>query len=396
MKRRRQFVYLMIVLLLGAALAFIFRPVPVPVETVVISRGSLQETVEEEGKTRMHDHYTIAATVAGKLRRIKLDAGDTVHGGEIVAWIDPAPIDPRQQAVLEARLNAARASQKQAEALVARAKADYAQAKKDVARAHELFQHGIISREAHDKAVTQDSVAAKQVQAADSALEAAKFQVEEARSALLVYRSGPSTLPTAIRAPVAGRVLKLFEKSERVVNPGTPLVEIGFTPRLEIVSDFLTRDAVRIKPGMPALITDWGGGKDIPARVRLVEPGGFTKISALGVEEQRVNVICDPTGPTDGLEDAYHVNVRVIVWQGSNVLRVPSSAVFRHKNEWAVFVMKKGRARRQTVQIGHRGTSDWEVTAGLKAGDRVIVHPGAEVDNGVQVKQSRKQQAAES
>ena len=389
MKRRRQFVYLMIVLLLGAALAFIFRPVPVPVETVVISRGSLQETVEEEGKTRMHDHFTVAATVAGKLRRIHLDAGDTVKEGQIIAWIDPAPIDPRQQAVLEARLDSARAGQKQAEALAARARADYAQAQKDLARARQLFQHGIISQEARDKAATQDAVTAKQVQAAESGLEAAKSQVKEAKSALLVYHSGPSTLPTAIRAPVTGRVLRVFEKSERVVTPGMHLLEIGFTPRLEIVSDFLTRDAVRVKPGMPALITDWGGGKDIPARVRLVEPGGFTKVSALGVEEQRVNVICDPAGPTDGLEDAYHVNVRVIVWQGTDVLKVPASAIFRFQNDWAVFLVKNGRARRTIVAIGHRGAADWQVTQGLKAGDRVILHPGADIDDGIRVKQTR-------
>lgn len=389
MKRRRQLAFLLIVLILGAAFAFIFRPASVPVETAVITKGSLQEIVEEEGKTRMHDHFTVAATVAGKLRRIPLDAGDTVHQDQILTWIDPAPIDPRQQAVLEARLQTARASQKQAEALAARAQADYAQAQQDMARARQLFQHGIISQEARDKAATQDAVTARQVQASESALQAAKSQVEEANSALLVYHSGPSSLPTAIRAPVTGRVLRLFEKSERVVTAGTPLLEIGFTPRLEIVSDFLTRDAVRIKPGMPALITDWGGAKDIPARVRLVEPGGFTKVSALGVEEQRVNVICDPTEPTDGLEDAYHVNVRVIVWQGANVLKVPASSIFRLQNDWAVFLVKDGRAHRTIVQIGHRGSTDWQVTAGLKAGDRVIVHPGADVDDGVRIKESK-------
>ena len=394
MKRRRQFAFLLVVLLLGAALAFVFRPAPVPIETAVISRGNLQETVEEEGKSRMHDHFTIAATVAGKLRRIHLDAGDTVHQADIIAWIDPAPIDPRQQAVLDARLEAARAGQKQAEALAARAKADSTQAEKDLARARELFQSGIISQEARDKAVTQEAVTAKQAQAAESALQAATFHVEEAKSALLVYRSGPSTLPTAIRSPITGRVLKLFEKSERVVASGTPLLEIGFTPRLEIVADFLTRDAVRISPGMPAMITDWGGSKDIRAQVRLVEPGAFTKISALGVEEQRVDVICDPTEPTDGLADAFHTNVRVIVWQGANVLRVPSSAVFRYQNEWAVFIVTSDRARRKIVQIGHRGTSDWEVTAGLDAGDRVIVHPGADIDDGVRVKIALSQPSA--
>lgn len=243
--------------------------------------------------------------------------------------------------------------------------------------------------------MTQDAVTTKQAQAAESAFEAAKSQVKEAESALLVYHSGPSTLPTAIRAPVTGRVLRLFEKSERVISPGMPLLEIGFTPRLEIVSDFLTRDAVRIRPGMPALITDWGGNKDIPARVRLVEPGGFTKVSALGVEEQRVNVICDPIAPTDGLEDAYHVNLRVIVWQGANVLKVPASAIFRFQNEWAVFLVKNGKAHRTIVQIGHRGSTDWQVTSGLKAGERVIAHPGAEIDDGLRVKESRTQRSAQ-
>ena len=392
MKQRQRFIYLAVALLLCAALAFIFRPRAVPVETTVISRGELQETVEEEGKTHMHDHFTIAATVGGKLRRINLDAGDDVHSGEIVAWIDPAPIDPRQQAVLEARLNAAQASKKQAEALAARAMADYAQTQKDLARGQELFQHGIVSQEARDKAATQEALAAKQVQAADSALEAVKFQVEEARSALLVYRSGPSSLPTAIRAPVDGRVLRLFEQSERIILPGSPILEIGFAPQLEIVADFLTRDAVRIKPGMPALLTDWGGSKDLCARVRLVEPGAFTKISALGVEEQRVNVICDPAEATDGLEDAYHVNVRVIVWQGAEVLRVPASAMFRYQNEWAVFVVSNGRARRNVVKIGHRGSIYWEVTTGLNAGDHVVVHPGADIDNGARVNETRAEQ----
>lgn len=391
--KQRRFIYGAVALLLCAALAFIFRPTAVPVETTVVSRGALQETVEEEGKTHMHDHFTLAATVAGKLRRVNLDAGDTVHAGEIVAWIDPAPIDPRQRAVLEARLKAAEAGNKQAEALAARAKADSAQSQKDLARAQGLYQHGIVSQEARDKAATQDALAAKQVQAADSALEAAKFQVEEARSALLVYRSGPSTLPTAIRAPVEGRVLKLIEQSERVILPGSPILEIGFSPRLEIVADFLTRDAARIKPGMPALLTDWGGGKDLHAQVRLVEPGAFTKVSALGVEEQRVNVICDPTEPTDGLEDAYHVNVRVIVWQGADVLRVPASALFRYQNEWAVFVVSKGRAQRKIVQIGHRGSTSWEVTSGLNAGDSVIVHPGAEIENGARVHETRVEQS---
>lgn len=389
MIKRRQLVFLLAALLVAAALVMVFRPAPVPVQTVSLSRGPLQEIVEEEGKTRVHDHFVVAATVTGNLRRIDLHAGDRVRAGQTLAWIDPAPIDPRQSAVLEARLSAAQAAQRQADALAERAAADYAQAQKDLARGRELFSQGIISRDALDKATTLEETAQKQVKAARSGAESAAYQVEEARSALLVRRDGDSLQPIVIQCPVEGRVLRLIEQSERVVAPGTPLLEIGYTPRLEIVADFLTRDAVRIRPNMPAEITDWGGDKMIPARVRIVEPGAYTKISALGVEEQRVNVICDFTGSSDGLEDSYHVEVRVIVWQSNDVLRVPSSAVFRASGEWAVFVVRDGRAQRATVQIGHRGEVDWEVLGGLLPGDHVIVHPSTGIENGVRVQKSQ-------
>ncbi len=388
MKRRSQIVLLVVVLLIAAGLVLVFRPAPIPVDTVAVQRGQLQEMVEEEGKTRMHDHFIVAATVAGNLRRVDLHAGDRVRAGQTLAWIDPAPIDPRQTAVLEARLRAVQAGQQQADALAGRAKADYAQTQNDLSRGRELYQHGIISKDALDKATTLDEAAQKQLQAAQSGAEAAAYQVEEARSALLVQQSGRSDLPTPLLSPVDGRVLRLLEQSERVVGPGTPVLEIGYTPRLEVVADFLTRDAVLIRPGMPAVITDWGGNTALPARVRTVEPGAFTKVSALGVEEQRVNVICDFAGDTDGLQDGYHVEVRVITWQGADVLRVPSSAVFRASGEWAVFAVVGGKARRTSVRIGHRGEDDWEVLDGLRPGDRVIVHPSADVEDGARVRET--------
>ena len=385
MKRRSQIILLVILLLIVAGLAMVFRPAPIPVQTVSVQRGPLQEVVEEEGKARMHDHFIVAATVSGKLRRIHLEAGDRVHAGETLAWIDPVPIDPREKAVLEARLGAARAAQQQADALAGRAEVDYAQTEKDLARGRELYKHGIISKEALDKATSLEEAARKQLRAAQSGAESAAYQVEEARSALLVYPTVGSDLPTPIQSPVDGRVLRLIEKSERVVSPGTPILEIGYTPRLEVVSDFLTRDAVRIRPGMPVIITDWGGDTALSATVTMVEPGAFTKVSALGVEEQRVNVLCDFVGDTDELQDGYHVEVRVITWRGDDVLRVPSSAVFRSSEKWAVFTVTGGKARRTTVQIGHRGEVDWEVIHGLRPGDHVIVHPSAEVGDGAKV-----------
>ena len=387
MKRSGEIVALVITIVaVGAGVALLFRPAAVPVEAVSISRGELREFVEEEGKTRMHDQFSVAAPVSGMLRRINLHAGDRVRAGQRLAWIHPAPIDPREKAVLKARINAARAAHRQAEAQASRSAADYAQAQLDLERSRQLFGNGIISKEMFEKQTTVTDTAAKQLQAAQSSVEAAAFQVEEARSALLLYNGRPSDLPTPILSPIDGRVLRLIEQSERVIAVGTPLLEIGYTPRLEVVTDFLTRDAVRIQPGRPALLLDWGGDAEIPAHVREVEPGGFTKISALGVEEQRVNVICDLDGPANNLQDGYHANVRVIVWQGKQVLQVPSSAVFRSSGEWKVFVVQKGKAHRRTVQIGHHGEVGWEVVGGLQAGERVVVHPSAEIDDGRRVK----------
>lgn len=386
MKRRTRIFAVVVVSLLTVALALVFRPSPVAVETAPIRRGHLEEIVEEEGKTRMHDHFVLAATVTGQLRRVDLHAGDRVKSGQPVAWIDPTPIDPRQRAVLEARLHAALAVQQQADALVGRSQAEYRQTKDDLVRGQELFKQGIISKEAIEKAVTLEQVTLKQLQAAASSAQSAAYQVEEAKSALLVYQEGRSELPTPVFSPVDGRILKLIEQSERVVSPGTPIVEIGYSPHLEVVSDFLTRDAVRIKPGMTARIIDWGGDTPIPARVRIVEPGAFTKISALGVEEQRVNVICDFEGDPQSLQDAYHVEVQVILWEAANVLLVPSSTVFRSGNEWSVFTVRNGKAHSSPIQIGHRGEAQWEVLEGLHAGDIVITHPSAGVRDGVRVR----------
>lgn len=388
MKRRTQIVLVVAVIILAAGLAAVFRPAPVSVDTVTVQKGELEQVVEEEGKTRMHDHFIIAATVPGKLRRIHLDAGDAVHRGQTLGWIDPAEIDPRQKAVLEARLNIARAAQEQSVAVVGRSQAVLAQTAVEVERNQELFKHGIVSRQVLERALTLRDAVAKQVQADEAAAQSATHQVQEAQSALLVYEQGRPDLPTAITAPVDGRVLKLIEQSERVVSPGTPLIEIGYTPRLEIVADFLTRDAVRIRPGMPATITDWGGDTAIPARVRLIEPGALTKVSALGVEEQRVNVICDFLGETHGLQDGYHANVRVTVWKGDDVLRVPASALFRSSDDWSVFVVSAGRAKKTIVRTGHRGDTHWEVLEGLQPGDHVVVHPSAEVSDGARVRES--------
>jgi HlyD family secretion protein len=389
-KKQTRAWWMLAMILIIAALVFAFRPGPVSVQVATVSTGPLQQTVEEEGKTRMHDRFTLASSVAGKLRRVELHHGDFVRAGEVITWMDPTPLEPRQTAVLHARLEAARAAEDQANADVGRAQAENAQAALDLERTRKLFEQGVASREAYDKASSSATSAVKQLDSAKSRAESAAYQVKEARSALMDQSSPDTSLPVPIKTPVAGRVLRLLEQSERVVPAGTAIIEIGYMPKLEIVADFLTRDAVKISSGMEAIIDDWGGDKPLRARVRVVEPGAFTKVSALGVEEQRVNVVLDFVDTSDKLADAYRVEVRVVIWQAPAVLKVPSGALFRAGEQWQVFKMENGRAQSATIQTGHRGAFEAEVLSGLKAGDAVIVHPSAEVTDGVRVSVPRQ------
>lgn len=388
MKKRTRLITALAALLVIAGLVLAFRPKPIVVETAAVVRGPLQETVEEEGKTRMHDHFVLAAPIAGKLRRIELHAGDAVMAGQEITLIDPLPIEPRQTAVLQARLDAAQAAQREADAVVGQTQAQSDQAAIDLERSRKLFDQGVSSKEAFDRASSLASSTAKQLDAAKARAKAAAYQVVEAQAALLTQSSGRSDLPAPVTSPVGGRVLRLLELSERVVVAGTPIVEIGYTPRLEVVADFLTQDAVKINPGMKAIIDDWGGDKPLRARVRMVEPGAFTKVSALGVEEQRANIVLDFLESSEKLEDAYRVEVRVITWESPDVLKVPSSAVFRSQADWAVFKLQDGTARKVTVQLGHRETFEIEVVQGLAAGDIVITHPSADIKDGVRVRAS--------
>jgi HlyD family secretion protein len=377
-----------VVLVAGVAgiavlLALAFRPAALDVDAATVRRGALQETLEQEGKTRMHDSFVLASPVAGRLKRIELHAGDPVKAGEIVATIDPVPLEPQQRAALEARLQTAQELEREASARVQRAEADSSQAKTDLERADKLAAQGVIAREALEKSQTAEKTANKELDAALFKSKAAASQVEEARAALLATAAqDPAGMKTVyLRSPVPGRVLRLIEQSERVVGQGTPVVSIGYTPRLEIVADYLTTDAVKINSGMPALIEEWGGGKPVLATVRLVEPSAFTKISALGVEEQRVNVVLDFVSTPEQLGDAYRVEVRVITWQGPSVLKVPLSSLFRRGDDWNVFVAENNRANRRIVKIGHESDLEAEVLDGLREGERVIVHPGNELSD---------------
>lgn len=373
-----------LVVLLGGF--FLLRPKPIPVEVARVTRGPMMVTVEEEGETRIHDHFIISAPVAGRLLRIDLDAGDDVQQGQVVARILPAPIEPRQRAELSAQLAAARATTHEAQAQVDRALSEYEQARRDFSRAEKLFASGVISREAFEQAQTKEATGRKLLEAARRHLEAVKGQEAAAKARLLeAERSGEPGAVVPVRSPLKGKVLRLLQQSERVVTSGTPLLDLGYSPQLEVVSDVLSTEAVKVRAGDPVLLEGWGGRKPIRARVRLVEPSGFTKISALGIEEQRVNIVMDFVDPPGLLGDGYRVEARIIVWQQSDVQKLPASGLFRHGESWAVFAVDGGRARLREVQIGHRNSTEAEVLGGIGQGQQVILHPTNQIQEGVRV-----------
>jgi HlyD family secretion protein len=388
MKRgNRKWTWAVAVLVILLGVFFLLRPKPVQVEVGQVTRGPMMVTVEEEGETRIHDHFIISSPVAGRLLRLHLDAGDRVRKGQTVARIVPAPLEPRQRAELVAQLDAARASTREAEVEVERAHSEHEQALRDRTRSEQLGAQGIISREALEQAQTKETTARKLLDATHRRLDAARAQEAAANARLLeAERGGKEGTVVAVKSPLNGKVLRLLQQSERVVVPGTPLLDLGYSPQLEVVTDVLSTEAVKVHAGDPVLLEGWGGAKPIRARVRLVEPSGFTKISALGIEEQRVNVIIDFVDPPGTLGDGYRVEARIIVWQAENVVKLPASALFRHGESWAVFTMQNGRARLREVRIGHRNPSEAEVLGGVAVGQPVILHPTNQIEEAVRVR----------
>lgn len=390
---RRRIAAIALGLLAVAGVFWLLRPARIAVDVAEVGRGALRQTVDEEGETRVRQRYTIAAPTTGRLLRIGIDEGQDVDAGATVAQIEPAPLDPRDLASARARLEAAEATKRAADAGVRRAEAALEQAKRDAARAERLFQAGTLSTDGREKAKLAEIDAAQAFEAARFAADAALHEVEAARAVLLATGT-PSAPGTAcaderpcvdVRAPVAGQVLRIFEESERIVAAGMPLVEIGDPASIEIVVDILSTDAVRVSPGARVSIEKWGGEGDLEARVHLVEPSAFTKVSALGVEEQRVNVIAHLASPEPRLGDRYRVEARIVLWEGEDVIQVPASALFRRGTDWAVFVVDGGRARLREVEVGHLATFDAEIVRGLTVGEAVILHPSDRVSDGTRV-----------
>ena len=380
---------ILLALLAAAALAAggaLLRPAPVVAELGRAVRADLRVTVEDEGKTRVRDRFVVSAPAAGRLHRVTLQEGDAVAEGAVVALLDPVPLDARAREEARARLEAAEAERRAADARVRQAREALAQARRDHARIDALASQGLQAPDVREKAELAEATRARELDAARFVARAAAYQAEAARAVLIADEPGAggrSAIP--IRSPVAGRVLRVVQESERSVPAGTAVIEVGEPGALEIVVDLLSTDAVRVSPGMEMTI-DGGAGVLLRGRVRTIEPAAFTKISALGVEEQRVNVVGDLLDPPGRLGDAYRVEVAVTVWEGKNVLTAPASALFRRGDGWSLFVVESGRARRRDVQVGQRNAEAAQILRGLAPGETVVLHPGEKVRNGVRVR----------
>lgn len=390
---RRRVVGVLVVLGVLALVALALRPSPLPVETAVATRGPMQVTLDEEGETRVRDRYVVSAPLAGRVLRIELEPGDPVVADQtVVATFRPTPppmLDIRTRTELQARVAAAEAALNRARAEQQRAEAELVQAERDLARSRRLVEAGALARERLEAAELAASTLRTTVEAARANVRAAEADLRMARASLIPPTSDAAAdPPIVLRAPTDGVVLTRLRESESIVPQGEPLLEIGDVSKLEIVADFLSTDAVRIRAGQPVLIERWGGSTPLRGVVRLVEPSGFTKISALGVEEQRVNVIIDfedPRGAFEQLGDRYRVEVRVVVWDSGDALRVPISSLVREGSGWAVFAIRDGRAVRTPIEIGQRSDTEAEVLNGLAPGVPVIAFPGDDIADGVAV-----------
>lgn len=382
---------LLSIVIVGGLIALAFWPRATPVATATVVRGPLMVTIDEDGRTRVRERFLVTAPVAGEVDRIRLEPGDRVETGKtVLATIAPAapvPLDARTRAELQASLRAAEAAMERLSAEARRAETALALATRQLERSETLAAAGAMAAE--DLEVQRATH-----RQAQEAARAAELAVAQAQQEVAVIRARLSTAPAAppggrqsILAPIDGVVLVRHVESRRVVAPGEPLLELGDPGAIEVVADLLSTDAVRVAPGARVIIDQWGGPQPLEGRVRRVEPSGFTKISALGVEEQRVNVVIDfvDPGAASALGDGYRVEVRIVTWEGDDVLQVPLSTLFRRGGDWAVYVVEDGRAVIRTVTLGHRGNSSVEVVDGLVEGQVLVAYPPDSLTDGARV-----------
>jgi HlyD family secretion protein len=393
---KRLLTWVPIVAIVVVGLVWAFAPRAVVVDLLAVAKGPMAVTVDEEGVTRVHDVFGLSAPVAGRVQRIEAHVGDPVVANETVLAriepMDPAFLDPRSETQARAAVHGAESALELARAEVEEARAEAEFAETQYRRARELLNSGTISQRDADDAERARRATMAALATTEAALQVRTFELEQARAQLLTpaksrgRRDGQGWI--SLRAPRSGRVLRVVNDSERVVAAGDLLVEIGDPAELEIVVDFLSTDAVQIEAGQRVLIERWGPEQVLEGRVRRIEPYGFTKVSALGIEEQRVNVIIDLTSPREQWErlgHGYQVEARVVLWQADDVVTVPLTALFREGDAWAVFVEEHGRAALRRIEVGHRNAVDAEIGEGLEADERVVLHPSDRVRDGVRI-----------
>lgn len=382
-----------ILIVLALTAWFMLRKPALEVDVAQVSRGPLSVTVDDLGETRVHDLYAVSSPVTGNLLRVAFKPGAEVKAGAVLAEIQPvapAPVDARGYAQTVANISALEAQVLAARAQVQQARAAEQLARSNFARSDALLGRGFVSKAQHDAARAELARSRAANAAAVQQEDAAQHSLQAARASLALSGAAPRGQVVRVTAPVAGSVMRVLQESNRPVVAGAQILEIGDPAKLEIFSDMLSADAVKVRPGASVLIDAWGGDQPLKGRVRLVEPYGFTKISALGVEEQRVKVVIDLVDPRAAwgrLGHGYRVIVRVALWSAPDVLRVPVGALFRQGTGWAAFVAgTDGKAHLTAVRVGHMNDELAEVLAGLAAGDKVILHPGEKVRSGVKVK----------
>jgi len=388
MKARNKILLAVAALALAALVAWSLQPPPVAVEIAAVARGAFEQTIVDDGKTRVRDRYVIAAPLAGRVARIRFEPGDPVRQGQVVALLTPtAPafLDARTSRELQERVGAAQAQLARARAETAKVLAQRDQARADLDRQAKLAAEGFVSPTAREQAALALRTAERSVEAARFAEEAAGHDLAQARAALARYKSGDPTAKWEVTSPVNGSVLKVIQKSESPVALGAPLLEVADARSLEAVVDVLSQDAVAIRPGMAARVELGPGVAALDALVRRVEPAAFTKVSALGVEEQRVNVILDFAGPLDEiwtLGDAFRVEAHIVTYRAEDAVKVPVGALFREGAGWAVFVAQDAAAAKRAVTVTRRNGLEAMVEDGLQPGERVIVYPSDALRDG--------------
>lgn len=382
-----------------AIIVWAVMPRPVHVETAVVTKGRFVASIDEDGKTRVRERYVVAAPLAGRLGRIRFKVGDQIKVDDSVATITPSPaplMDPRTRQEVEELLGASEANVERAKASVERARAQSDQANADVARTRTLAERGAAATQALEHAELAVRVADRDLRAAEFLDHAAEHELSQMRALLARYsnKADADEPPDSwdVAAPAAGVVLKVTQESETIVQPGTPLLDIGDPHDLEVAVDVLSTDAVEIRPGAEVSIIHWGGQGALSGRVRRVEPAAFTKISTLGVEEQRVNVLIDLVSPADqwiSLGDAYQVDAQIVVFTKDDATIVPAGALFRQGENWNVYVVRDGRAESRKVQLLRRSGRLAAIASGIEPGELVIVYPPDRVGSGVRVTPSR-------